>query len=269
MNRPRALFIILSLTIFLVIAAIAAPPITAEPQEDSFIYLPFVGIPLVPVDVYESDFNDGILPWTAARWQKDIDYSIDHEEECARGRCGLLDILVENTFAYAIASPLIPGPTRSYTLSFRALIDNPDDKDQYGAILSADRGDKPCPGDNTDSCFNEYYDFGARYRSEGGEKYMEYRLRRIDGHDSEGRQEGKDLIEWTRADGVDAEDWNKWEIRMRASGHIFIKANNREQAGSVRDNGLMEQRYFGLVVHTNERADALVHFDDFKVFKDE
>mgnify|MGYP001826221583 CR=1 FL=1 len=269
MNRNRTLIIILSLTIFLVLAFVAAPQITAEPQEDSFIFLPFLGTPLVPVDDYETGFEESIAPWTAARWQNDIDYDVEHNDGCSGERCEMLDISVQQSFAYVIASPLIPGPTRSYSLSFLARFDDPDEKDQYGAILSADRGDEPCPGNNVDSCFNEYYEFRARYRDEGGEKYLEYRLRRNDGHDDENRQEGKDLIEWTRADNVNAEDWNKWEIRMRASGHIFIKANNREQAASVRDNGLLDQRYFGLVVHTNESGDAKVHFDNFRINKDE
>ena len=110
------------------------------------------------------------------------------------------------------------------------------------------------------SCFNRYFESRSRYLNIGGEKYAEYRLRRIDGHDSNNVEMGEDLVEWTRAEGVNAEDWIKWEIRFRSSGHIYVKANSNEQPAYARDNKYQDQRYLGLMARTNEHSDALVHF---------
>ena len=112
------------------------------------------------------------------------------------------------------------------------------------------------------------HEFRARYRDDG-EKYFEYRIRRIDGHDEDNVEIGEDLVEWTRAEGVDAEEWIKWEIRFRSSGHLYVKADNREQPAYARDNKFSDQRYFGLLARTNEKTDALVHFDKFEISKED
>jgi hypothetical protein len=226
--------------------------------------MPFAASPLVPVDAYEAGFSEGIESWTAVRWNVGADTSVKHNADCHAGRCGFLDMLAQTNHSYVIASPLIPGPTRSYAITFRTKIEDAQDKDQYGAIFSADRSSLPCPGDNTDACFNRYYEFRARYRDDG-QKYMEYRLRRIDGHDQNNIEIGEDIIPWTLAEGVKIDEFNKWEIRFRSSGHIYIKANNDEQSAYGRDNKHKDQRYFGLMARSNESSNVLVHFDDYKI----
>ena len=250
------------LLVFATILLIVAWPAAAGIQEDSLAYMPYVSSPLIPVDEYETDFTDDIGSWKAVRWLKSASYDVGHGD-------GSMDVTVKSNHSYVIVSPLVPGPHRSYAVTFKAKIKDPQDKDQYGAVFSADSNGLPCPGDNTDSCFNRYYEFRSRYRDTGGEKYFEYRLRRIDGHDSNNVEMGEDLVEWTRATGVNAEDWIKWEIRFRSSGHIYVKANNNEQPAYARDNKYHDQRYFGLMARTNEHGDALVHFDKFEIVKEE
>ncbi len=268
MNNESRLSILFSLLggvlvlLFAAILLIVAWPAAAGEEEDSLAYMPFVSSPLIPVDEYKTDFTDDIGSWVPVRWLKSASYDVSHG-------AGSLDVKLKSNHSYVILSPLVPGPDRSYAVTFKAKIKDPQDKDQYGAVFSADRSGLPCPGDNTDSCFNRYYEFRSRYRDFDGEKYVEYRLRRIDGHDSNNVEMGVDLIEWTRATGLNAEDWIKWEIRFRSSGHIYVKANNNEQAANARDNKYHDQRYFGLLVRTNEHSDALVHFDKFEIVKED
>lgn len=244
-------------------------PAAAGVQEDSFAYLPYITSPLVPVDEYETDFNEGIDTWSAVRWYRTASYDVKHNQDCIAGHCGFLDVRVKSNNSYAIVSPLIPGPTRSYAVTFRAKIEDPEDKDQYGAVFSGDVSEPPCPDDNTTNCFNRYYDFRARYRNTDGEKYVEYRLRRIEGHDSNNVAFGEELIDWTKAEGVNPDEWTKWEIRFRSSGHIFVKANNKEQPANARDNHFHDQRQFGLIVQNGQHMDTLVHFDNFKIVKED
>ncbi len=269
MNRPLSYLLILTAAAMLYIIGSAALPVTAEPAEDSFIYMPLVSSPLIPVDEYETDFKESIGSWRAVRWHKGADIAVKHDDSCIGSHCGFLDVAVNNDNAYAIASPLIAGPERSFQITFRARLQDRKDKHQYGTIFSADAGGGSCPGDNMSSCFNRYYEFLVRYRDSGGEKYLEYRIRRIDGHDENNVEIGEDLVEWTRAEGVNPDDWNKWEIRVRDSGHIYVRAENRDQPAYARDSKYLDQRFFGLVTRTSENKGAYAHFDNFKIELDD
>ncbi len=264
MHRSHTLLIILTVSIFLLIFGFSA---AAEPDQDSWVYLPYVARSNPPVDYYATDFKEGMVPWQMVRWQHDDGYDSWWEEGCIGRHCGFLNLLVSKAHSYAIVSPLIEGPTRSYVLTFRARLSDRKDKHQYGAIFSAD-ADEVCPGHNTNNCFNRYYQFRARFRKENGQEWMEYRLRRIDGHDQNKIEYGEDLMPWTRAEGVKVDDWIKWEIRFRASGHIYVRANNRDQPGYARDNKHLYQRYFGLTTRTSEKGKAFAQFDLFEISVD-
>ena len=268
MKRTHLVLIIFSVVTLLIVAGSAAWPATAEPHEDTLSYMPYVSSPpVVPVDQYNTGFDAGIEPWTAVRWNNGSDFDVKHNSGCNDGRCGFLDLPVFSKQSYVIASPRIAGPQRSYNIIFRAKLNNRKDKHQYGAIFSADATGKPCPGDNNSSCFNRYYEFLVRYRNDG-EEYLQYRIRRIDGHDENNVAYGDVLVDWTRAEGAKATEWTKWEINFRSSGHIYIRANNQDQPAYARDNKFTDQRYFGLITRSNENSNAYVLFDKYEIFKD-
>lgn len=268
MNRSQTFLAILTFTALLLVAGLAALPATADPAQDAFVYLPFVITSDAPVDFYETGFDSGIGSWQAVRWTEGAPHEVSHNDGCHFGECGMLDVKVSDKTSYVIASPLIPGPDRSFRITFRARLQDAKNTDQYGAVFAADRSGASCPGNNTDGCFNQYYEFRVRYRDDG-EKYLEYRIRRVDGHDAGNVEFGDDIIEWTRAENVDPEDWNKWEISFRASGHLEVRANNQDQPAFGRDNKFLEQRYFGLMAYTNESSETYAHFDSFKIEKED
>lgn len=243
--------------------------IQAGPGASQTLFLPFVTAPAVPVDSYETEFTDSIEPWTAVRWQKGLTFDIDHEDGCDGSHCGFLDIKIDNTDSYAIASPLILGPQPPYVLEFRAKLRQREDKHQYGVVFGADRQSGPCPGDNTDSCFNHYYEFRVRFRDVDGDRFLEYRLRRIDGHDGNNIEQGEDLVDWIRADGVNADDWNKWTVRYGVRGDITFKANNKEMPGSAQDKKYDDALYFGLLGRSGENDEAQARFDKFSIEREE
>jgi hypothetical protein len=253
------------LFVLVIVLLVVAIPALAEPGADSFAFLPFVTSPVVPTEAYETDFDDSIEPWKLVRWQKNGTYDLDFEDGCDSGHCGFLDLDVDDSDTYTIASPLILGPDKPYVIEFRAKLREPEDKHQYGVVFGGDWQSGDCPGDNTDNCFNHYYEFRVRFRDEAGEQYLEYRLRRIDGHDGNNVEEGEDLVEWTRADGVDAENWNKWSVRYSSRGHMTFKVNNDELAGSAEDNKYDDPLYFGVFARAGDNGDARARITSFSI----
>lgn len=224
------------------------------------------------LDDYETDFTDSIAPWTAVRWRENTDYSVSHNPDCDGGRCGFLETEVEKLSegAAVIVSPLIPGPKPPYNMHFRAKFEDIKDKNQYGVAFGGDwDGTAPCPGTNVDGCFNHYYEVRVRYRNAGGEEYMEYRIRRFDGYKEDGKEEGEDLLPWTRVDGLDNTGWVKWEVHYGSSGHIRVKADNNELPGYARDSKYIKDPYFGLFTRAVQTGDTKALFDKYRITKEE
>ena len=261
-SRSRIL-ILSGLAASLIVAAMLILVLTGSAvagiQVDSMAYLPVVTSPIVQTDIYETDFTHGIEPWKAVRWHKGASYDVTHNSG------GSLDVKIKTNDTYVIVSPLIAGPQAPYNILFRAKLHDRKDKAQYGVIFGADWQGAPCPGDNSDGCFNHYYEFRARYRDISGEKYMEYRIRRVDGHGGNNVEQGTDLITWTRVTGANAEDWNKWEVHYGSSGNIRVKANNVEQAQSARDGKYTLSRYFGVYAKAGENGSTNASFDKFDI----
>ena len=251
-----------------VLISVIAWPALAQPDADSVAYLPILTSPQVPTELYETEFEGSIDPWKLVRWQKNGSYDLGHDSGCDSGHCSFLDLDVNDAETYAIASPLILGPNPPYEIEFRAKLRDRQDKHQYGVVFGADRQPGECPGDNTDTCFNHYYEFRVRYRDVAGDKYLEYRLRRIDGHDGNNVEQGTDLVEWTRADGLNADDWHKWTVRYSTRRNFSFKADNNELPGSAQDTKYDNPFYFGVLSRAGDNGDARARFDNFSIAAD-
>ena len=259
---------ILLFALVILLLAVALPAL-AEPGASTGIFLPFVTSPLAPVETYKTGFDESIVPWQLVRWQKNGSYDLDHDDGCDSGHCGFLDLEVDNQETYAIASPLLLGPNPPYEIKFEAKLRDREDKDQVGAVFGADWEDGNCPGDNADTCFNHYYEFRVRYRNDNGDKFLEYRLRRVDGHDGNNVEEGKDLVEWTRADGVNADDWHKWTVRFGVRGGMTFKVDSHTLPGSAQDNKYGGATYFGLMGRAGDNSNAKARFNEFSIIREE
>lgn len=238
---------------------------TAASLANAPAFLPVVANPLVIATEYRTEFENDIAPWQPVRWQKGANFAVDHEDGCDGGHCGFLDVQVENQEMYTIASPLLLGAAPPYEITFRAKFKDRRDKHQYGVVFGADWQDGPCPGDNTNGCFNHYFEFRVRYRDVNGDQFLEYRLRRVDGHDGNNVEQGEDLVNWTRADGIDAADWVKWQVRYSSRRNITFKANNMELPGSAQDSRYDNPSYFGAFARAGDIGDAHARFDQFHI----
>ena len=68
-----------------------------------------------------------------------------------------------------------------------------------------------------------------------------------------------------RAEGVDAEDWVKWNVRYGSRGSISFKANNSELPGSAEDKKYDDPLYFGVYAKAGENGDTEASFDKFSI----
>jgi len=244
-------------------------PVVARPNTGLIAFLPFGSSPVAPVESYKAEFTDNIHLWNVVRWQKDTAFELEHEDSCDSGQCGFLELGVDKPESYAIASPLILGPQRPYVIEFRARFHEREDKHQLGAVFGADWQAAPCPGDNNSACFNHYYEFRVRYRDVNGDEFLEYRLRRIDGHDGNNIEQGEDLVDWTRADGVTAGNWIKWQVRYGVRGDITFKANNDELPGSAQDSRYDDPSYFGVLSRAGDVGNVQARFDEYAIMLDQ
>lgn len=238
------------------------------PDEDSFVYFPLViGAPIPPLqDSYEDTFTEGIEPWAARRWSAGPDFEIDANNDCNDGRCHFMEVEVNHGQSYVIISPLVgvdaPFP---YKVSTRAKLLDREDGNAYGIIFGGNWDGNTCPGQDFTTCFTEYYEFRVRYRDGSGDSYLEWKLKKVEGHDQNNQNFGPDIITWKRLDGVDPGSWVNWEVEVHNNGQLYIFANNVKQAGSAKDSTYINNHYFGVIGRTGDHSGSHILFDRVRV----
>lgn len=236
-----------------------------KPEQDTTVYLPMIIGDSPSAESYDENFSEGIEPWAARRWSAGADYEIKHNDGCDDGRCGFLEMKINNNGAYVIASPIaaVDAPF-TYKITTRAKLLDRDDGDAYGIIFGGDWTSNGCPGNDFTTCFSEYYEFRVRYRDDNGDKFLEWKLKRVEGHDENNQNFGPDIIDWKRLDGVNPDSWVKWDVEVHNNGQMHIFANNAQQAGSAKDTTYIHNHYFGLIGRTRDH-DTHVLFDRVRI----
>jgi hypothetical protein len=244
-------------------------------------HLPFVAdaIPPMPDDPcfpiqnqppgdYFNEFSepDSILCWKERRWTKDSVFSITHDSEEDNERKGILNMAISPDQKYVIVSPLVRAKPAPYNIEIDAKVRSERrDNDQYGIIFGANRAGGDCPADDFSSCFTNYYELRVRYRENDTRNWMQFKLKRIDDHDSNNQSLGPDLIDWTDVDEFVSEDsWVEWDVNVQSDGEITIKANDKT-VGSADDTTYIDNPYFGLEVRTGDVDETEVRIDYMKI----
>ena len=235
-------------------------------EDDSLVYMPLIIGSPTPSTSYNDEFTDSIEPWAARRWSAGPDYEIKHNDGCDEGHCGFLEMKINNSQAYVIASPLeaVEAPF-TYNIKTRAKLLNREDGDEYGIIFGGDYTGNDCPAADFSTCFTEYYEFRVRYRDDNGDKFLDWKLKRVEGHDENNQNFGPDIIDWKRLDGVNPDSWVKWDIEVHNNGQLFIFANNVKQAGSAKDATYINNHYFGLIGRTSAKSGSHILFDMLQI----
>ena len=211
---------------------------------------------------YRDDFDDPDSGWEMRRtnvtnsnnW--DVTYFNNAE----------LEIEVNSTDNYVIASPLVSAPARPYNIEVMARFTNDSgDRHIYGIVFAADWDGTECPDNDYSTCFNKYYLLRVEFdETTPGSPHLEYMLRRIYEHSNTNDPVSVDLIGWTGLGNAAPTGWHEWDILVEADGMIRIAFDDNQIAAVQGQTGL-DRPYFGLMGETNDVNNGVVRFDYFKV----
>ena len=225
----------------------------------------------VPDQDYKDDFTNTIVPWDVRRWTLGTVYVLQHRADCDEdGRCGFLELDVQNKEKYTIVSPLVESRSYPYNIEIKARLmpknadsKYPKDQAQYGIIFGGNWNGQPCPTADFSSCFTQYYELRVRFRDTGEKQYLEYKLKRVDGHDADNQNFGPDLIDWEKVD-ADPKKFVEWDVNVSSDAKIKVSVNN-SYVGTAQDSTYLNNRYFGLEVRTGSKDSSRAKFDYFKI----
>jgi hypothetical protein len=212
---------------------------------------------------YRDNFTDTIVPWNARRWTLGTAFNLIHRSDCEENRCGFLELTVNSSSSYVIASPLIQSRPYPYNIELKAKQKDKEDGHSYGIIFGGNWNGQACPEPNFNSCFTQYYELRVEFKEDGADRYLRYKLKRVDGHDSNNQNIGPDLIDWTRVN-ANPDTFVEWDVNVSQSGTIRISANNNP-VGSANDTTYLNNRYFGFIGRTSGNRDSRVKVDYYKI----
>ena len=217
---------------------------------------------------YYDGFQNNINGWEMRRRSLGTGYDLDHDPAGDGDYQGFLNLLVDDKDAFVIASPLVGGPKPPYNIETVVKLRSPRETgDQYGIVFGGNYDGGACPNADYTSCFTQYYEMRIRYYEDGDKERMDMKLKRIDFHDSQGNNEGPDLIPWTRVAHIDENDFIEWDIAVQENGKISISAND-QPVDSATDDSYINNPYFGVIVRNGgDSSDAEAKYDYIKINK--
>jgi hypothetical protein len=181
---------------------------------------------------------------------------------------GIIQLNVDSPESNLLVSPLVAAPSsRNYTIETVARFVNPQNLHTYGVVFAGDLIGQPCPNNNFTSCFNQYYYLRVQWRNDAG-TFLEYKLSRVDQHDSNNNPIPITLIDWMRV-SAPPNEWNRWNIVVRSNGDITVLLNN-QWLGTINDSAHLGNfgRYFGISAYTRNNPFVRAQFDYFKIEED-
>lgn len=217
-----------------------------------------------PSGIYLDNFTDNINGWEARRARNGASYSVNHRGDTDGGRQGFLEMTVGSADGFVVVSPLVEAKDPPYNIEFYAKLKEPKDRQMYGLVFGADWNGGACAAPSSPNCFTRYYELRVQYRDLAGKTFQEIKLKRIDGHDSNGEPEGPTLIDWKKGGNVNPDDWVEIDANVTADGKIRISWNGKFIA-ETQDATLISQPYFGLMLITKENGNARVKYDYIKI----
>jgi hypothetical protein len=212
---------------------------------------------------YLDEFGNSNTGWAMRR----TDMSSSNDWEVTYTTADELRLIVDETDSYIIVSPLVQAVEPPYNIEVIARFTSQSkDRHMYAIIFGADWDDGTvCPASDYSTCFNSYYWLRVEYdESIIGSPQLQYTLRRVTQHNSNNNPQSVTLIDWHDLGSASPTGWHEWDVLVEANGKITISFDD-DFRGSVTDTTLLDQRYFGLMVQTNDEGDARSHFDYYKV----
>lgn len=231
------------------------------------------------VTALNPSYHDDFVSYSGWKIYRSDDGIIDPQDFIVSYMNGNLYTLLWGRYDFAVVSPLVTAPTTPpYTIRARVKVVNetidgrvyaPKDGETYGIIFGGNGG-TPCPADrNTpqnQGCLSHYYRLLMVW-SATHPNSVQWQLKRIDYHvpgdTGGGKGEGVTLIDYNWVSGVNANDWNTWEVRVSQAGVISVYVNDRWLA-SATDSTYINGPYFGTFMASPEFGAVGYQWDWFE-----
>lgn len=183
-----------------------------------------------------------------------------------------LIIRVEDSWDWAIASPLRPAPQPPYAIEFRSKPANLGNLVSHGIVFGGNWTGAPCPDWTTyeglyahQNCFNHFYNTNLIWSSESDLTLLWERIDELIWCPSCGGSPLKRLGDVPPAVPFhpNASDWNDYRIEVRPNEIKFIM--NGEPRFTYNDTRWINDPYFGVFASTDEYSNSTWRYEYFKV----
>ncbi|MAT96465.1 MAG: hypothetical protein CL608_04920 [Anaerolineaceae bacterium] len=183
-----------------------------------------------------------------------------------------LIIRVEDSWDWAIASPMLPAPEPPYVIEFRSKPANLGNLVSHGFVFGGDWTGAPCPDWSTilgvyahKNCFNHFYNSNLIWSSDTDLTLLWERVDNLVYCPSCG---GSPLKRLGDASIVlpfhpNASDWNRYRIEVRESDIKFFM--NGDLRLTYNDTRWIDDPYFGVFASTDEYSNSTWRFDYIRI----
>ncbi len=183
-----------------------------------------------------------------------------------------LILRVEDSWDWAIASPLKPAPEPPYVIEFRSMPANLGNLVSHGVVFGGDWNGEACPDWSTflgvyahDRCFNHFYNTNLIWSSDNDLTLLWERVDTLVWCPSCGGSPLKRLghVPPAQPFSMPASVWNTYRIEVRATEiKFFINGVLRY---TYNDTRWINDPYFGVFASTDEYSNSTWRFDYIRV----
>lgn len=183
-----------------------------------------------------------------------------------------LIIRVEDSWDWAIASPLMPAPEPPYVIEFRSQPANLGNLVSHGVVFGGDWTGAPCPDWSSlngvyahSNCFNHFYNTNLIWSSSTDLTLLWERVDTLVYCPGCGGSPLKRLGDVPPALPFhpNANDWINYRIEVRASGIKFFM--NGDLRYTYNDTRWINSPYFGVFASTDEYSNSTWRYEYFRV----
>jgi hypothetical protein len=182
-----------------------------------------------------------------------------------------LILRVEDSWDWAIASPLMPAPQPPYAIEFRSKPANLGNLVSHGVVFGADWTGAPCPDWSTvlgvyahDNCFNHFYNTNLIWSSDTDLTLLWERIDTLVWCPNCG---GSPLKRLGHTQVVnfhpDASDWNDYRVEVRSSEIKFYL--NGDLRYTYSDTRWINEPYFGVFASADEYSNSTWRWEYYKI----
>lgn len=183
-----------------------------------------------------------------------------------------LIIRVEDSWDWAIASPLKPAPEPPYVIEFRSQPANLGNLVSHGIVFGADWSGAPCPDWSTlngvyahKNCFNHFYNTNLIWSSANDLTLLWERVDTLIHCPNCGGSPLKRLGDVPPALNMhpNANGWNNYRIEVRQSGIRFFL--NGDLRYTYNDTRWINEPYFGVFASTDEYSNSTWRYEYVRI----